>query len=135
MKQLIILSAAQVSPVRLVSGPPSEPWPVGYTMTVWGVAVGSVALLAAAVAGWMRLSAFSKALLLQSVAWRLPPSWLAALHRAAKASGTPAAVLLVSRGAFDAAVERLSAAGCSASVARRLIQLGERVHGTGRVAP
>lgn len=96
----------QVTPVRLVTEPPglSEPWPVGYTMTVWGVAIGVTVLLAVAVSVWLRMPPHARALTVQTLFWRLSPFQLLVLRAAARASGTPAATLLISRGAFESAM-------------------------------
>ncbi|MDP1662956.1 MAG: hypothetical protein Q8L55_13655 [Phycisphaerales bacterium] len=96
----------QVTPVRLVTEPASmsEPWPVGYTMTVWGVAIGVTVLFALTVSAWLRMSPHARALAVQTLFWRLSPFQLLVLRAAARASGTPAATLLISRGAFESAV-------------------------------
>jgi len=97
----------QVTPVRLVhkaATGASEPWPMGYTMTVWGVAIGLTVLCAVAVSAWMRMSSDARALVVQTVYWRLSPRQLLVLRAAAQASGTPASTLLVSRGAFESAM-------------------------------
>lgn len=131
--------AAQVDAVHLLSAPQpaAEHWPVGYTMTVWGVAIGAVVLISLIVTTWMRLSPSAKALTVQTLAWRLSPRQLWALRSVATASGTPAAAMLVSRGAFESAVaawaEGESRGGRvgPASVQRPLALLFERVHGAG----
>lgn len=96
----------QVTPVRLVSEPLllSEPWPAGYTMTVWGVAIGVTVAFALLVSTWLRMSPHARALAVQTLVWRLSPFQLLVLRAASRASGTPAATLLISRGAFESAM-------------------------------
>lgn len=95
-----------VTPVRIVTGPvtASEPWPVGYTMTVWGVAIGVTVVIALAITTWLRLAPQSRAIAIQTLVWRLSPAQLLALRSVAQVSGTPASVLLISRGAFQTAM-------------------------------
>jgi hypothetical protein len=126
----------QVPPVRLITEPAaapvvSQPWPVGYTMTVWGVAIGVTVLIALIVTTWLRLSPHARALTLQAVVWRLSPGQLLALRSVARVSGIPASVLLVSRGAFESAMTAWAVAeggelvtprkrGCLASLSTRV---------------
>lgn len=101
----------QVSPVRLINEPAaalppvvSQSWPVGYTMTVWGVGIGVTVLIALLVTTWLRFSPHARALTLQTLVWRLSPPQFLALRSVSRASGTPASVLLISRGAFESAM-------------------------------
>lgn len=125
----------QVNPVHLVTGPSqaSEPWPVGYTMTVWGVAIGITLLIALLVTTWLRLSPHARALMLQTITWRLSPRQLLALRSVSNASGTPTSVLLISRGAFESAMTAWATTNDGALVtpARRnaLANLVTRIYG------
>jgi len=122
-----------VGAVRLVtpaSGP--DPWPAGYTMTVWGVAVGVTVVVAIAVSGWVRMSGPARALVAQAVCWRLTPRQWLLLRSASRSSGIPAAAMLVSRGAFDRGVASLATAGggdLPVASRRSLGALAIRVHG------
>ncbi|HZW07741.1 MAG TPA: hypothetical protein VFF65_11525, partial [Phycisphaerales bacterium] len=55
----VIPALQQVAPVKLVhkaAAAAPEPWPVGYTMTVWGIAICATVLAALAVSLWLRMS-------------------------------------------------------------------------------
>ena len=127
---------AQVTPVRLLTETPraSEPWPVGYTMTVWGVGIGVTVLIALAVSAWLRMSPNARALAVQTVVWRLSPHQLLVLRAASRASGTPASTLLVSRGAFERAAAAWAGGVSPSPAARRsLAVLSARVYGRAAV--
>lgn len=136
------LMTMQIEAVRLVEAAPkpAEPWPVGYTMTVWGVGIGVLVVVSLAVSTWLRLSPFSRALIVQTLRWRLTPVQLLALRKASRVSGTPAAVLLISRSAFESAmaawarVEEGAQGGVTvmnASAQRAMGRVGGRVFGSG----
>jgi hypothetical protein len=102
----MMTAQASVVPVRLLTEQARvpEPWPVGYTMTVWGVGIGVTVLVALLISTWMRMSPNARALAVQAVVWRLSPRQLLVLRAASRASGTPASTLLISRGAFESAM-------------------------------
>ena len=127
-----------VVPVRLLNtitqpaGVPSKPWPVGYTMTVWGVAIGATVLAALAITTWLRMSAHARAFTIQSVTWRLTPRQVLALLSVSRKSGTPASVMLVSRGALDSAVSGCisgESGSLTPSAQHSLAALSQRVFG------
>lgn len=131
--QTLPIAFQQVTPVRLLTEAPraTEPWPAGYTMTVWGVGVGVTVLLALIVHTWLRMSPNRRALLVQTVVWRLSPGQLLLLRAASRASDTPASTLLISRGAFESAMAAWAGAGGSPTprARRSLASLSARVFG------
>ncbi|MFT3686181.1 MAG: hypothetical protein QM783_14875 [Phycisphaerales bacterium] len=123
----------QVEPVRLVSASHSSaPWPVGYTMTVWGVALGVVTLTAVIVATWMRLSPHARAALAQAAALRLSPLELLAVRSAARAGGLHTSSLLIARGAMETAAGAAADSNASPATMRRLASVARRLYSADR---